>query len=65
MLVSLIIAIFVTEVPGFHTLFDTAPVPIEFWFIPLPLALGILFMDELRKLLVRAFPRGIVAKISW
>lgn len=65
MLVSLVIAIFVTEVPGFHTLFGTAPVPIEFWFIPLPLALGILFMDELRKLLVRAFPRGIIAKISW
>lgn len=65
MLVSLVIAIFVTEVPGFHTLFNTAPVPIEFWFYPLPLALGILGMDELRKLLVRVFPRGPVAKISW
>ncbi|EAW11869.1 cation-translocating P-type ATPase [Aspergillus clavatus NRRL 1] len=65
MLVSLAIAIFVTEVPGFHTLFNTAPVPIEYWLIPLPLALGILCMDEIRKLLVRLFPTGIVARISW
>ncbi|KAI9924074.1 hypothetical protein ASPWEDRAFT_38538 [Aspergillus wentii DTO 134E9] len=65
MVISLAIAIFVTEVPGLHTLFNTAPVPLEFWFIPLGLALGILFMDEFRKLLVRSFPRGLVAKISW
>ncbi|KAF3398055.1 Sodium/potassium-transporting ATPase subunit alpha-1 [Penicillium rolfsii] len=65
MLVSLVIAIFVTEVPGIQSLFGTASVPIEYWFIPLGLALGILVMDELRKLLVRQFPKGPVAKISW
>ncbi|GAB1194094.1 hypothetical protein APSETT444_003335 [Aspergillus pseudonomiae] len=65
MAISLVIAIFVTEVPGFHKLFNTAPVPIEFWFIPLALALGILLMDELRKLLVRQFPKSIFAKIAW
>lgn len=65
MAVSLAIAVFVTEVPGFHTLFDTAPVPIEFWLIPLGLALGVLLMDELRKLIVRVFPKSIVAKIAW
>ncbi|KAE8353888.1 hypothetical protein BDV28DRAFT_147659 [Aspergillus coremiiformis] len=65
MVMSLIIAIFVTEVPGFHTLFNTASVPIEFWLIPLPLALGILLMDELRKLLVRQFPKSLIAKIAW
>ncbi|PIG84844.1 Na/K ATPase alpha 1 subunit [Aspergillus arachidicola] len=65
MAISLVIAIFVTEVPGFHRLFNTAPVPIEFWFIPLALALGILLMDELRKLLVRQFPKSIIAKIAW
>ncbi|KAG9253005.1 uncharacterized protein F5Z01DRAFT_682232 [Emericellopsis atlantica] len=64
-LISLVIAIFVTEVPGLHMLFLTAPVPIEFWLIPIPLALGILLMDELRKLLVRLYPSGPVAWAAW
>ncbi|KAJ5092041.1 hypothetical protein NUU61_006911 [Penicillium alfredii] len=65
MLISLIIAIFVTEVPGIQSLFGTASVPIEFWLIPLGLALGILAMDELRKVLVRLFPNGPVAWAAW
>lgn len=65
MLVSLVIAIIVTEVPGIQTLFGTASVPIEFWLLPLPLALGILLMDELRKVVVRVFPNGPLAKIAW
>ncbi|EGX95017.1 Na/K ATPase alpha 1 subunit, putative [Cordyceps militaris CM01] len=64
-LISLAIAIFVTEVPGIQTLFGTASVPIEFWLIPIPLALGILAMDEIRKLVVRVFPNGPIAKIAW
>ena len=64
-LISLAIAIFVTEVPAIQNLFDTASVPIENWLIPLPLALGILMMDELRKLVVRLFPGGPVAKVAW
>ncbi|KAH6617713.1 hypothetical protein B0J18DRAFT_445970 [Chaetomium sp. MPI-SDFR-AT-0129] len=65
MAVSLAIAVFVTEVPGIQTLFVTASVPIEFWLIPLPLALGILCMDEMRKLVVRVFPKGPIARIAW
>ncbi|KAI9848019.1 MAG: hypothetical protein M1838_000665 [Thelocarpon superellum] len=64
-LISLIIAVFVTEVPGIQNLFGTASVPLEFWFLPLPLALGILAMDELRKVGVRAWPRGFLARIAW
>ncbi|TPX19098.1 uncharacterized protein E0L32_011171 [Thyridium curvatum] len=64
-LISLAIAIFVTEVPGIQNLFGTASVPINFWLIPLPLALGILVMDEIRKLVVRLFPKGPIAKIAW
>jgi sodium/potassium-transporting ATPase subunit alpha len=62
---SLVIAVFVTEEPGIQTIFGTASVSIEFWFIPLPLALGILVMDEIRKLLVRTWPKGPLAKIAW
>ncbi|KAJ5247284.1 hypothetical protein N7468_002267 [Penicillium chermesinum] len=65
MLISLVIAIFVTEEPGLQSLFLTASVPIKWWFIPLGLAVGILCMDELRKLLVRLFPKGPVAWVSW
>jgi sodium/potassium-transporting ATPase subunit alpha len=64
-IIALIIAIFVTEVQGIQKLFGTASVPIEFWLIPLPLALGILMMDEIRKILVRAFPNGPIARIAW
>ncbi|KAI5239616.1 putative Na/K ATPase alpha 1 subunit [Aureobasidium subglaciale] len=65
MVVSFAIAIFVTMVPGIQTIFGTATVPLEFWLIPIPLALGILIMDEIRKVLVRSFPNGVLAKIAW
>lgn len=65
MLISLLIAIFVTEVPGIQSLFGTASVPIEFWFIPIALGLGILLMDEMRKLAVRIFPKSVVARVAW
>ncbi|EPS29238.1 hypothetical protein PDE_04187 [Penicillium oxalicum 114-2] len=65
MVVSLGIAIFVTEVPGIQTIFATGPVPLEFWFLPIPLAVGILCMDELRKLSVRVWPKGFTAQIAW
>ena len=63
--ISISIAIFVTMVPGIQSLFGTASIPLEFWFLPLPLALGILCMDEIRKVLVRSFPRSIFARIAW
>ena len=63
--VSLAIAVFVTEQPGIQTIFGTASVPIEFWLLPLPLALGILIMDEIRKLIVRTWPKGPLARIAW
>ena len=65
MAISLGIAIFVTEVKGIQDLFVTASVPLEFWFLPIPLALGILIMDEIRKVLVRTWPKGPVAKVAW
>ncbi|RDL39931.1 Uncharacterized protein BP5553_04271 [Venustampulla echinocandica] len=62
---SLSIAVFVTEQQGIQTIFGTASVPLEFWFLPLPLALGILVMDEMRKLGVRGWPTGVLARIAW
>ncbi|KAJ5613412.1 hypothetical protein N7510_006606 [Penicillium lagena] len=65
MVISLSIAIFVTEEPGIQQIFGTGAAPLEFWFMPIPLALGILLMDELRKLSVRVWPKGITARIAW
>ncbi|KAJ5177712.1 ATPase P-type K/Mg/Cd/Cu/Zn/Na/Ca/Na/H-transporter [Penicillium coprophilum] len=48
-----------------NNIFGTASVPILYWCIPLGLAMGVLCMDELRKLLVRLFPKGPVAWLSW
>jgi sodium/potassium-transporting ATPase subunit alpha len=64
-LISLCIAIFVTEVKGIQNLFGTAAIPLEFWLIPIPLALGVLVMDEMRKLVVRTWPNGPIARIAW
>jgi sodium/potassium-transporting ATPase subunit alpha len=61
--ISLSIAVFVTEQSGIQSIFGTASVPLEFWLLPLPLALGILMMDEIRKLIVR--PKGPIARIAW
>jgi sodium/potassium-transporting ATPase subunit alpha len=52
-------------VPFFNNVFQTAPIPLEFWFIPIPLAIGMLLMDETRKLLVRSYPKSFIAKIAW
>lgn len=64
-IVSIAIAIFVTEVPGIQSLFGTASVPLKHWFLPIPLAIGLLAMDEVRKVVVRTWPKGPVARIAW
>lgn len=64
MAISLAIAIFVTQQPGIQSIYGTAAVPLEFWFLPLPLALGILVMDEIRKPIVRTWPKGPLATIA-
>lgn len=64
-LAALAIAILVTEVKGIQSLFGTASIPIELWLIPIPLALAIMVMDELRKLVVRCLPNSLIAKVAW
>ncbi|KAJ1947780.1 hypothetical protein GGF37_000157 [Kickxella alabastrina] len=49
----------------FNRIFGTAHIPLPFFFIPIPFALFILCMDELRKLVVRTRPSSIMARASW
>ncbi|KAL1924288.1 uncharacterized protein VTP21DRAFT_7323 [Calcarisporiella thermophila] len=65
MLGSLCIALLLTLLPIFNQVFNTRPVPWEHWLIPAALALGIVVMDEMRKLVVRLFPGSVVAKVAW
>ncbi|KAI1791319.1 sodium-potassium ATPase [Ganoderma leucocontextum] len=62
---SLCIGIFFHYVPWFHGIFQTRPVPVEFFFIPLTFALGLLLLDEVRKLIVRQYPKSLLARIAW
>ncbi|GAM28782.1 hypothetical protein SAMD00019534_119580 [Acytostelium subglobosum LB1] len=62
---SLVIALIVTKAKPFQDIFQTRDVPIKYWLLPLPFALGILLMDDIRKLFVRLFPHGPVAWIAW
>ena len=43
--------------PGLQSVFATTPIPTKFWGIPFGFALGILLVDETRKLIVRSYPK--------
>jgi sodium/potassium-transporting ATPase subunit alpha len=51
--------------PGLQRVFLTTPIPSKFWGIPFGFALGILMVDETRKLIVRTYPKSIIAKMAW
>jgi len=51
--------------PGLQKVFSTTPIPGMFWGLPFTFALGILCMDEMRKLIVRTYPNSIIAKMAW
>ncbi|EMD41764.1 hypothetical protein CERSUDRAFT_42386 [Gelatoporia subvermispora B] len=62
---SLSLGIFFSYVPWFQNIFQTRGVPVEFFFIPLTFALGLLFLDESRKYCVRRYPSSWIAKLAW
>ncbi|KAH7882721.1 hypothetical protein F5I97DRAFT_1931331 [Phlebopus sp. FC_14] len=51
--------------PGLQKVFNTTPIPSMFWGPPFAFALGILTVDEVRKLIVRTYPKSIIAKMAW
>ncbi|KAL6890041.1 calcium ATPase [Trichoderma evansii] len=63
-LFALAIGLIFTMIPGIDYL-GCAPVPVEHWFIPMALGLGLLCIDELRKMMKRRYPSGLIAKIAW
>ncbi|KAG0216290.1 hypothetical protein BGX28_004656 [Mortierella sp. GBA30] len=64
-LASFLVAVLVTETPGIQEVMLTNSVPIKYWLLPLPCAVLLVMADDVRKLLVRVFPRSFVAKTAW
>ena len=56
MLATALVAVVTLYGPGLQRVFGTTPIPSMFWGIPFGFALGILMVDEVRKLLVRTYP---------
>ena len=40
-------------------------VPAKYWFIPIPMGLLVLVLDEIRKWIVRSYPDSLLAKLAW
>lgn len=55
----------VCSVPFFNRTFLTRGVDVEFWFLPVAFALGLLLLDESRKALNRAYPKSPLAWLAW
>ena len=54
---SALIAVANLYYTGLQRVFLTTPIPGMFWGIPVAFGLGVLMMDELRKLMVRTYPK--------
>ncbi|KAF8969069.1 hypothetical protein BGZ46_010744 [Entomortierella lignicola] len=65
MVCSFLIAVFVTELHWINDVMLTNPVPIKYWLLPIPCAIGVIVLDEVRKLIVRTYPKSFVAKLAW
>ncbi|KAG2112551.1 uncharacterized protein F5147DRAFT_683354 [Suillus discolor] len=65
MVATALIAVINLYGPGLQSVFNTTPIPGMFWGPPFAFALGILCVDETRKLIVRTYPKSIIAKMAW
>lgn len=57
MVFTAVIAIVNLYGPGLQAVFGTTPIPAMFWGPPFAFALAVLILDELRKLIVRTYPK--------
>lgn len=62
---SLCIAVFIVYLPGINQIFNTRPVPVQFWFVPFVFALFLFAFDECRKFIVRLVPWDIARTVAW
>ncbi|BGP26479.1 sodium/potassium-transporting ATPase subunit alpha [Rhodotorula toruloides] len=65
MLPALVLGIFFSYPKFFQDIFLTRAIPAPYFFLPAAHGLCILGMEEARKLAVRRWPNGLVAKTAW
>ncbi|CAF1022502.1 unnamed protein product [Adineta steineri] len=64
-LFSAIVGIIVTRVPWFNSMFKTEPVSIKYICPALAFGIVLFLFDEIRKYLVRRYPKSFLAKMAW
>lgn len=62
---GLVMIFFWCYIPVFHTVLATAPVPVEYFFLPAAFGCGILGLDEGRKWALRNYPGSFLQKFAW
>jgi len=64
--VSLVLAVGIVYIPIFNSIFNTRPIPPQFWFIPIGMGLFVFCIDEIRKFFVRLYPNSFFSKhVAW
>lgn len=58
MIATALIAVVNLYGPGLNRVFNTTSIPGMFWGLPFAFAMGILCVDETRKLIVRTYPKA-------
>ncbi|KAH7305561.1 Na,H/K antiporter P-type ATPase [Stachybotrys elegans] len=64
-LFSLLMAIFWLYPPAIARVIDTAPVPVEYWFLPFAFGMYLIVIDEARRWAVRKWPNSWIGKAAW
>ncbi|KAK9364772.1 cation transporting ATPase [Lipomyces kononenkoae] len=64
-LFSFLMIFFWLYVPQFQSTLGTSSIPVEHFFLPMCFGLAVLFLEEVRKYVVRRYPKSLVAKCAW
>ncbi|OLL24431.1 Sodium/potassium-transporting ATPase subunit alpha-A [Neolecta irregularis DAH-3] len=65
MLFALCVVFFFCYIPTFQNVIGSTKIPVEHFFLPVGFGMGLLCIDEARKLAVRTWPEGFLARIAW
>ena len=64
-LFALVMAIAFLYPAAIQKYLGTAPIPVEYWFLPFGFGIGLFFLDEARKFIVRKWPESVFGKAAW
>jgi sodium/potassium-transporting ATPase subunit alpha len=64
-LFALVVIFIFLYIPGLSRAIKSAPIPVEYFFLPVAFGIWILFTDEVRKWHARTYPDSWVAWVSW